>query len=195
VITVLSEDTASLAGLVFAFLGISLGKLLGLPALDGVASVLIGVLLGAVAVGLVYQSKALLSGESAHREVVDRIRATVEYDESVEGIKGLFSLHLSLRDILLNLKVRFRDDIDARQTGEAVDRLERRLRDEYPELKRIFIEAGPVGDGRPVPVARWIVHRPDARAARAPSRSCITTTKSRKTPRARNQSLCELETR
>src|SRR3954470_5251038 len=40
--TVLLEDSAALLGLVFAFLGIYLGSQLGLPYLDGVASVLIG---------------------------------------------------------------------------------------------------------------------------------------------------------
>lgn len=146
VITVLFEDTVSLAGLAFAFLGIFLGKLLNLPVLDGIASVLIGLLLGALAVGLVYQSKVLLIGEGANGEVVGCIRSVVEHDESVEEIKDLLTMHLGPQDILLNLKIRFRQNLDTRQLGESVDRLERNLRDQYPDLKRIFIEPALVDD-------------------------------------------------
>jgi cation diffusion facilitator family transporter len=143
-ITVLLEDTASLIGLVLAFLGIVLGKFLGLPVLDGIASVLIGLLLGGVAVGLVYQSKMLLIGESANREVVDSLRSLVEQDESVAEIIDLLTMHFSPEDILVNLKVRFHENIDTRQIAEAVDRLEEALRTKHPSIKRIFIEPGPV---------------------------------------------------
>src|SRR5579859_2922451 len=130
VITVLFEDTASLAGLLFAFLGIFLGKLLNLPMLDGVASVLIGVLLGGVAIGLICQCKMLLIGESANPEVVHGVRALVEHDDSVTKIEDLLTMHFGPQDILVSLKVRFRENIDTRQLGDAVDRIEHRLREE-----------------------------------------------------------------
>ena len=58
--TVLLEDSAALLGLLLAFLGIYVGSQLGLLYLDGVASVLIGLLLCGVAVLMVYESKAYL---------------------------------------------------------------------------------------------------------------------------------------
>jgi cation diffusion facilitator family transporter len=143
VITVLFEDSASLVGLVFAFLGIFLGSLFDAPYLDGVASILIGLLLGGVAVGLVNQSKTLLLGESANPEVVDDIRALVEGEGSVEELIDLLTMHFAPQDVLLNLKIHFRDDLSARDVEEAVDRLEQRIRDRHPEVKRIFIEPGP----------------------------------------------------
>ena len=146
IITVLLEETASLAGLALAFLGIFLGKHFDLPVLDGLASVLIGLLLSAVSIGLVYQSKVLLIGESVNCEVVDSIRSLLEEDESVEEIKDLLTMHLSPQDILLTLNVRFRDGFDTRQVGEAVERLKHRLCAEHPDLKRIFIEPSPVDE-------------------------------------------------
>ncbi|HLJ92806.1 MAG TPA: cation diffusion facilitator family transporter [Gemmataceae bacterium] len=144
ILTVLFEDSASLVGLVIAFLGIFLTRFFDLPALDGIASILIGVLLGGVAIGLVYQSKTLLAGESANEETVQSIRKLVQSDNAVEKIENLLTMHLSPEEILLNLKIRFRDGLPIRAVGEAVDRLEERLRAEHPELKRIFIEPGPL---------------------------------------------------
>jgi cation diffusion facilitator family transporter len=150
VLTVLFEDTASLVGGLIAFLGIFLGSWLDAPVLDGIASILIGLLLGAVALGLVYQSKTLLVGESANQEVVDGIRAAVEDDEAVEEVVDLLTMQLSPQDVLLNLKVRFRGDLPAHEVGEAVDRLEHTLRDRHPEINRIFVEPAPSAAPRPV---------------------------------------------
>src|SRR5262245_25767333 len=72
--TVLLEDSAALLGLIFAFAGIYLGSQLELPYLDGVASVLIGLLLCGVAVLMVYESKGLLIGEGLDHESLKSIR-------------------------------------------------------------------------------------------------------------------------
>lgn len=148
ILTVLFEDSASLVGLVIAFLGIFLSRCFNLPALDGIASILIGLLLGGVAMGLVYQSKTLLAGESANEETVQSIRKLVRSDNSVEEIQDLLTMHLSPEEILLNLKIRFRNGLPIRAVGEAVDRLEEILRKEHPEIKQIFIEPGPLSGSK-----------------------------------------------
>src|SRR3569833_363443 len=63
--TVLIEDSVALIGLLIAFAGIFSAQLFGDPRLDGVASIAIGGLLGAVAVFLARESKNLLLGEPA----------------------------------------------------------------------------------------------------------------------------------
>src|ERR1041384_31738 len=72
--TVLLEDSAAPLVLLFAFVGIFLGRQLGLPYLDGVASVVIGLLLCAVAVLMVYESKGLLIGEGLDAETLRKGR-------------------------------------------------------------------------------------------------------------------------
>src|SRR5207249_3169114 len=128
ILSVLFEDTASLVGLVIAFLGLYLAHHFDAPVLDGIASIFIGLLLGTVAVGLVYQCKKLLVGESANSDVVRSIRDLVSADETVEQIQDLLTMHLSPEDILLNLKVRFRGGLSTAGMGEVVDRLEKLLR-------------------------------------------------------------------
>jgi divalent metal cation (Fe/Co/Zn/Cd) transporter len=99
--SVLLEDSAALLGLVFAFLGIFLGRLLGLPYLDGAASIVIGLLLCMVAVLMVYESKGLLIGEGLDRETLKSVRALVEADLAVERVRHLHTLYLGAHEVLL----------------------------------------------------------------------------------------------
>src|SRR5690242_10585273 len=67
---VLLEDSAALIGLLFAFLGIYLSEARGRPWLDGASSILIGILLCAVALVMVYESKGLLVGEGVEKRTL-----------------------------------------------------------------------------------------------------------------------------
>ena len=73
VFTVLFEDTAALAGLVVALIGVVASQLFDLPVLDGVASVIIGVILAVTAGFLAFESQSLLTGEAADPDTRDGI--------------------------------------------------------------------------------------------------------------------------
>jgi cation diffusion facilitator family transporter len=141
IFTVLFEDSAALIGLLVAMMGVFLGHQLEDPYLDGVASLMIGGLLAVVAVLLAYESKGLLVGESAAEEVMAHIRAVTETDPAVEWVMPPLTMHLGPHDILLNLQIKFREELSAAEIGAAVDRIEKNLRSRDPDLKRIFIEA------------------------------------------------------
>jgi cation diffusion facilitator family transporter len=139
--TVLFEDTAAMLGLVVAFLGIFLGHQLNNPYLDGVASIIIGAILAVVAGFLAYESKGLLIGEGVDPAVLSSIRALVTDDTAVKGIKKSLTMHFGPSEVLLTLDVRFKKQLTAEGVAEAVDRLEKKIRDRHPEIKYIFIEA------------------------------------------------------
>jgi cation diffusion facilitator family transporter len=141
IFTVLVEDSAALLGLLVALVGVFLGHQLENPYLDGVASMVIGGLLAVVAVLLAYESKGLLVGESAEAAVVAHIRAVTEADPAVEWIMPPLTMHLGPHDVLLNLEIKFREELSAAEIGAAVDRIEQNLRRWDPDIKRIFIEA------------------------------------------------------
>lgn len=141
VYTVLGEDTAALLGIIVAFAGVYLGHRLNLPVLDGVASLVIGTILIIVAVFLAYESKGLIVGESADMDVVQRIRQVATSDPAVAQVREVLTLHFGPRDILLNMNVEFRSTLPASELAMAVDRLETTIRQEEPDIKRIFIEA------------------------------------------------------
>jgi len=136
--TVLLEDSAALLGLIFAFLGIFFGSQFGLPQLDGVASVLIGLLLCGVAVLMVYESKGLLIGEGVDHESLKSIRRLVETDSAVERVGHLHTMYLGPREVLLTVELRFRNQISALEVRQAVARLRETIQSHHPHVTRIF---------------------------------------------------------
>ncbi len=145
VFVVLAEDSAAIAGIVVAFLGVLLSRQLGMPALDGVASVLIGTILVSVASFLVWESRALLLGESADLRLVRGIRRIAEDDPAVERARPPLTMQLGPDQVLVNIELGFSRGIRATEVAEAVGRIERKIRREFPTVHQIFIEAAGLG--------------------------------------------------
>jgi cation diffusion facilitator family transporter len=139
--TVLFEDSAAMLGLLVAFLGIFLGHRLNNPYLDGVAAIIIGLILAVVAVLLAYESKGLLVGEGASRETIENICGLAQKDQAVERVMPPLTMHFGPQEVLLNLDIKFRPGLSAEEIEAAVDRMEAAIRKRHPEIKRIFIEA------------------------------------------------------
>ena len=138
---VLFEDSAALAGLLVALAGISLGHFLEKPVLDGAASILIGAILCAVAVFLAYKSKDLLIGEAINKEVLADIRAVAAAEPAVKGLARALTMHFAPHEVLLNIELLFAEGLSAKEVAEAIDRVEKGIRDRHPEVRHIFVEA------------------------------------------------------
>jgi len=138
---VLFEDSAALAGLVVAALGVFLSQRRNDPRYDAAASLAIGVILAGVAVFLALDTRRLLIGESARPEIVRSIRRIVSEDAATERVGKPLTMHLGPEGILVNLDVQFRGGLSAAELERAVDRLEARIRSAHPEVERIFLEA------------------------------------------------------
>ena len=143
---VVYEDAAALMGLVVAFLGVLLSHVLDMPVLDGVASVVIGLILGLVAVLLAWESKELLLGEAVRPEIVESLRALVAADPDVIRLRRPLTMHLAPHEVLLNLDIQFREGLSAAEIVQAVDRIEQNIREAHPEMRRIFIEAESIAE-------------------------------------------------
>lgn len=141
VLTVLFEDSAALAGLVVAFLGVWLSHQWEQPQLDGVASIVIGMILAVVAFLLVYESRGLLIGESADQQVIRRIRQIVQADASVEKVQRVLTMHLGPNEVLLTLDLHFTPDLSGGEIAQAVERIETAIRAKQAQVTRIFVEA------------------------------------------------------
>jgi cation diffusion facilitator family transporter len=139
--TIWFEDSAAVLGVGVAFVGVLLSHLLDSPYPDGVASLVIGLIMAGTALLLVYESKKLLIGESADPELVADVRKIAESDEAVAHCGPPLTMQLGPEEVLLNLDVQFRQGLSAEAVVEAVDRLECRIRTGHKEVRRIFIEA------------------------------------------------------
>jgi cation diffusion facilitator family transporter len=146
--TVLAEDSAALAGLAAAAAGIFASERFDAPALDGAASVVIGVILASVAVLLIREARGLLIGEGILPETAAEIREIARRDRHVRDAAAPLSMYIGADEVLLTLDVQFAPDLTGNDIVRAVARIEREIRSRYPKIKRIYIEAGAVSEAR-----------------------------------------------
>ena len=138
---VLFEDSAALLGLLIALLGIGLAQVTGNPVFDGLASIVIGLILGGTAAWLAYETKGLLIGERANKDVVDSIRNIASSFEDVERVNELLTMHMGPDFILVNISIRFKRGKLTRELEQLIRQLDVAIKDEHDTVKRIFIEA------------------------------------------------------
>ena len=141
VFTVLFEDTAAMAGLLVALVGIACAQAFDLPVLDGVASIGIGCILAVTAILLAIETKGLLIGEAAKPEVIESIRELLAEESAVDRVNELLTLHFSPKDVLVNLSLDFKDGVSSDEVERLVSSLETRIITAYPPITRVFIEA------------------------------------------------------
>jgi cation diffusion facilitator family transporter len=138
---VLFEDSAAMLGLLVAFVGVWLGDVTGNSVFDGIASMIIGLILGGAAVWLAYETKGLLIGERANREVVDGIRRLINTQPSVRHVNEVLTMHMGPEFILVNVSVDFSDNIRVGEIEETVARMDHQIKANFPNVKRVFVEA------------------------------------------------------
>ncbi|HET9863913.1 MAG TPA: cation diffusion facilitator family transporter [Steroidobacteraceae bacterium] len=138
---VLLEDSAALLGLVFAIVGLLLSEHLHAPWIDGASSVLIGVLLCAMAFVMVFESKGLLVGEGVERQTLAELREIVTRDAAVEHVGKLTTLYLGPEEVVLVIELRFRAGMDIAAIREAIERMKGEIQARFPRIRRIFLDS------------------------------------------------------
>jgi cation diffusion facilitator family transporter len=139
--TVLAEDSAALLGLLMAFLGILLGQVLHNPRLDGMASIGIGLILMLTAGILANETRSLLVGEGISGATLRNICQLLQKDAAVEHVRPPLSMYFGPEEVLLALEIQFRSQLNANEVADAIDRIEKAIREKYPKIRHIYIEA------------------------------------------------------
>jgi cation diffusion facilitator family transporter len=147
---VLAEDATAMMGLVLALLAVTASGLTGQDFWDPLGSIVIGILLCAVALLLAWVTHGLLIGESA--TIQDRARA-LELAQAVPGVDRvtqLLTMHLGPDVVLLAMKVAFQPTSTVDEVEEVTNRIEAAIRTAMPQMRKIFVEADSRGDMRGV---------------------------------------------
>lgn len=139
-VTVLFEDFAALIGLFIALIGNTLYLFTGLVIFDSIATILIGVLLGLIAIFLFREAKDLLVGESASDEDKAKISDAFNSHPQVEKLKELLTMHLSANQILVNAHVKFKGGLTLEEVEDIIDEIEEKMVQAVPSVYKIFIE-------------------------------------------------------
>lgn len=139
-LVVLLEDSAAMLGLVIATVGLLISQVTGDPRWDGVASLLIGALLAAVAIVLAQETRLLLIGEAATRSDRAAMRARMLSLAQVESVGRLLTMHMGPDQILVNADVDLVDGLTDKEVEIAIDDVEAAIREVLPQARDIFVE-------------------------------------------------------
>lgn len=138
-LVILGEDVAALGGLGVAMLCIVLASVTGNPAWDAVGSIGVGVLLVAVAVLVGVEVKALLVGQSAEPQVVERMRSQLEGRPEIVRVYSLLTQQLG-GDVMVAVKAQLRPAASDTALIDAINRVEQAFRVEFPKVRWMFFE-------------------------------------------------------
>jgi cation diffusion facilitator family transporter len=137
----LFEDSAAIAGLIVAFLGVWTSAHFRTPFPDGIASIVIGVILMTSATLLARATLRLVVGQSADPNLVRAIRDRVAKDDTVERVGRIVTVHFGPETVVAQIEIMFAPTISADATARAISRIDGELKKDHPQLKHISIEA------------------------------------------------------
>lgn len=140
IFAVVYEETAALAGLVAALIGISLAWALDMPVIDGWTSIVIGVILAVTSLSLARQCYTLMTGQAADPAIEDRLREILSRIKPVDHINEVRTMHFGPSEVLVLVSLDFHDDTKASGIEKITSDVEEGLREEFPEVRRVYIE-------------------------------------------------------
>ena len=141
VFTVVLEDASDIIGAAIAMLSIFLSMEFRNPRLDAAGSILVGFVILAVSFVLANESRELLLGEAAPARDVERMKQLLASDPGVERVGDLLTMQLGPNEVLLNVEIDFKSHHAIEDLERTIDRLESSIREHYPEVRRLYIEA------------------------------------------------------
>ncbi|SEQ88519.1 cation diffusion facilitator family transporter [Faunimonas pinastri] len=141
IFAVVYEETAALAGLVAALVGVILAVVLDKPALDGWTSIVIGLILAATSLSLARQCYVLMTGTAADPTIEERLREILARVKCIEHVNEVRTMHFGPSEVLVLVSADFANDTLAGTVETIVSDVEDGIREEFPEVRRVYIEA------------------------------------------------------
>ena len=134
------EDGAALVGLLLAAAGLLVHELGGPASSDAIASLLIGLLLGATAIALARPLADLLIGRSILPERLELARRTLAASPAVDEVRQLYAVYVAPQEVVLAAKVHPPSSLTVPELTGFMDDLDAQLRAELPEIGEVFID-------------------------------------------------------
>lgn len=143
---ILFEDSAAVVGLLIVGICLYLNHTYNLPILDGIASLLVGLVLIGVSAILARESRSLLMGEGISPETRIRIISLVEQDKAVLKVMHLLSTYQSPDEIILMLIVAFRENLNTIEINETIDRIRDTVKAEFKLMRFVMVQPETFGE-------------------------------------------------
>ncbi|HSX00621.1 MAG TPA: cation diffusion facilitator family transporter [Candidatus Saccharimonas sp.] len=108
--------------------------------LDGVGSILIGVTVAVLAVGLIVGAKDLLVGRSAGGDIDALIRQAALEVKGVKRVLDLRTMYLGSERLLVNVEVNLAGGLETRQIEKLIDEIKQNIKRQAPIVGHIQVE-------------------------------------------------------
>ena len=137
---VLFEDGAAVIGVLTVLICLIVGHITRNPYLDGIASLLVGVILTAASALLARESRSLIIGEGVSSQTEREIVQLVKNDPSVTSTPRIFSIYQSPEEVLLLILLSFKPEVTVGELNDKIDAIKARIRQRYPKIAYIVIQ-------------------------------------------------------
>jgi cation diffusion facilitator family transporter len=135
ILVVLIEDTGALLGLFTLAIGLVLSLYVH-PIFDGIAAVVIGILLLSLSTVLFIELKKLIIGESLDRETIKKIKHIIKEESAVlVHINSVRSMFIGSEEVLLIISMNVKDDATGHAIEQDIKELKYKIQKELPEHK------------------------------------------------------------
>ena len=137
---VVFEDSAALIGIAIAAVGTVLAAHFDMPLADGIASILIGLVLACTSTLLLRESKSLLIGEKADSALIKSILEIANGACGTSRANGVLTVQMAPDQIMAAMSFEFDDALTAPQIEQMIADIERRIHEAHPEVTSLFIK-------------------------------------------------------
>jgi cation diffusion facilitator family transporter len=138
-VVVLGEDIAALLGLAIAFVFVALASVTGDTRYDALGSICIGVVLITISIFVAARIKGLIVGRSAEDDLRTGINQLISSDPAIEHLFNAITLQFGPK-VMLAAKIKMRAGLSLDEAVDCINRLERSIRAQFPEIGWCFIE-------------------------------------------------------
>jgi divalent metal cation (Fe/Co/Zn/Cd) transporter len=139
-VVVFGENSAAVLGLLFALTALMIAKNTNDGRWDAIGSLAIGAVLVAVALFLAREINSLLIGESADKQLQAAVEKLAVDDPNVDKVLRLLTVQQGPGEIVVAMKLKFRQGLETNQLVDAINTFERTLKQRVPEVRWSFIE-------------------------------------------------------
>ncbi len=143
---VLAEDSAAVAGVLVALAGLTLVSVTHQAVWDGLASIVIGLILAFVAYAIGSDAKRMLIGEAASADDRQAIERALGAHPAVLSVSELLTMQVGPEDILVAARLELDDDLSTPSVEHVMDDLQRDVRRAVPAVQQVFIDPTPTRD-------------------------------------------------
>ncbi len=134
-IAVIYEDSVGVIGVTIAFISVILAKISGFAFFDAIGSILVGLLLGVMAIILINKNRRMLIGKTIPAEIEERFFEIMYADPIIEKVIDLKSMTLDVNVYRIKCEIEFNGSALMREMFEQGD-----LKEEYDEIKDDYEE-------------------------------------------------------